>query len=62
MKKAIEIIDVNGCIVRDERGVPLARLEEDFGVVIIKKMPACSLGMFFYIVDYLKELGFDVRG
>ena len=60
MRETIEILDVNGCTVRDERGVPLARLKEEFGVIIVKKMPACSLGLYLYILDYLRDLGFEV--
>lgn len=60
MRETIEILDVNGCIVRDEKGIPLARLAEDSGIVIVTKLPACSLGLYLYILDYLQELGFNV--
>ena len=58
--EAIDLIKVNGCIVRDEEGNSLARLEEVDRRVRVHKLPACSIGMYLYILTYLKELGFKI--
>lgn len=60
-KKAVDILDMHGCVIRDERGFALANLYEDGGLVIVKKTTACTIGMYFYILRYLRELGFIVR-
>lgn len=57
----LDILDINNCVIRDEDGNALAHLMEDNGVVVVMRDPACSLGMYFYILGYLRELGFDVR-
>lgn len=58
---AVDLFDMNGCVIRDERGVVMANLYEADGVVIVKKTTACSIGMYFYILHFLRELGFTVR-
>ena len=60
MKKTIEVVKVDGCVIRDDRELDLARLHEDNGKVRVEKLPACSLGTYLYILDYLKELGFEL--
>ena len=60
MKKTIEIINVDGCVIRDDRGLGLAKLHEENGRVWVDQLPACSLGTYLYILDYLKELGFEL--
>ena len=57
----LDILDINNCAIRDENGNILAHLMEDNGVVIVIRDAACSLGMYFYILGYLRELGFEVR-
>ena len=56
-----EIIDMDGCIVRDERGHALAVLRDGGDYIVVKKMPGCSIGTYFYILTFLKECGFDVK-
>lgn len=58
VKTANDIIDMDGCIIRDEHGGPLARIEEKDGVLVVHKFTACTLGMYFYILAYLRDLGF----
>ena len=61
MKKTNELLNVNGCVVKDERGVPLASLSEDaYGRVLVEKLPACTVGTYMYILGYLRDLGFEL--
>lgn len=56
----IDIIDVNGCVVKDESGKALAELTvTGRGKVQINRLPACDLGSYFYILIYLRELGYE---
>lgn len=55
----VDMKRMDGCIVRDERGVALAVLDVDHGTVRVKKTTACSVGTYFYIIDVLKNLGYD---
>lgn len=55
-----ELLNVDGCVVKDERGVVLARLYEEDGVVRVLRKPSCSIGTYFYILGYLRELGFEL--
>ena len=32
-----------------------------FGIVTVTPLPSCSLGMHFYVLTWLKDLGYDVR-
>lgn len=57
----LEILDINGCWVKDEKGIALASLHEDEGYVVVERTPACSIGMYFYILMYLTQLGFNVK-
>jgi len=59
-ERLTDIIDVNGCIVRGDYGVELAHLREVDGAVEVIRTPECSLGMYFNILSYLIDLGFDV--
>ncbi len=61
IETAVDILDMHGCVIRDENGNALANLYEEGGLVIVKKTTACSIGMYFYILRYLGELGFVVR-
>lgn len=58
VKTANDIINMNGCIIRDENGGALARIEEKDGVLAVHKFTSCSLGTYFYILGYLRDLGF----
>lgn len=55
-----KIKKMDGCVVRDERGVALAVLHEIDGVVYVKKTTACSLGTYLYIITLLRDYGYDV--
>lgn len=57
----IDIIDLNGCYVRDEDGFVLAILREEKGHIVVKRTTVCSIGTYFYILVYLTRMGFDVR-
>lgn len=56
-----DILNVDGCVVRDYDGVDLAILRERDGMVEVLRCPACGLGMYFRILSYLVDLGFDVK-
>ena len=60
MKTANDIIDMNGCIVKDDAGVAMATVRETENGLVVERFPACSLGMYFYILGYLRELGFEI--
>lgn len=60
MKTANDIIDINGCIVKDDAGVAMATIWETENGLVVERFPACSLGMYFYILGYLRELGFEI--
>lgn len=61
MKGPNDMMNMDGCVVRDERGVALAILHEADGVVLVKKMTSCSIGTYLHIITFLKECGFDAR-
>ena len=62
MKNIMDIIKVDRCVVRDEKtGANLAILHERYGVVEIERLPACSIGSYFHIMSYLRELGFETK-
>lgn len=54
-------VGLDGCIIRDSRGVALAILEEIDDVVVVKKTTACSLGTYLYIITLIRDIGFDAR-
>ena len=55
------MLNMGDCVVRDDRGLVLAKLRERGEIIQVEQMPTCSIGMYFYILAYLKELGFDVE-
>lgn len=59
--KNSELFDMDGCVVKSHTGQALAKLTEDGEFLIVNRLPTCSIGMYFYILCYLKELGFNVR-
>ena len=59
--KNIDVINLDNCIVKDETGLPLAKLTERAGRVLVTQLPGCSIGTYFYILEYLKELGWEVE-
>ncbi len=61
MNGSNDMMNMDGCVVRDESGVALAILHEDDGIVVVKKMTSCSIGTYLYIISFLRECGFDVR-
>ena len=56
-----ESIDMDGCIVRDERGRALAVLRDGGDCIVVKKMSGCSLGTYLYIISFLNECGFNAK-
>lgn len=60
-ERSDEIIDLDGCIVRDENGTMLAKVDYDGRGYRVLKATACSVGTYFYILSYLRDLGFEVR-
>ena len=55
--------DLHGCVVRGENDMLLANLYRDRndGRIRVVRYPACSLGMYFYILSYLVDLGYEVK-
>ena len=45
--------------MRDERGVALAVLHEDNGVLVVKKTTACSVGTYLRIIVFLRDCGYE---
>lgn len=60
MKTVNDILNMDGCVVKDDRGVVIAALREVDGALAVDRLPSCSLGMYFYILSYLRELGFEI--
>jgi hypothetical protein len=60
-RKAIDLFNMHGCVVKDERGIPLATLLEDGEKLIVKKTAACSIGDYLSILSYLNDLGFEAK-
>lgn len=48
-------------VVKDERGEILARVYHNGEKYQVFRHPACTLGMFFRIISYLEEQGFDLQ-
>jgi len=61
MKENIDILNVHHCVVKDENGVAIARLHEEKGFIRVERFASCSLGMYFYLLSYLRDLGWEVR-
>lgn len=58
----IDILNINGCVVRDEdTGTDLAIVHENGRKVSVERLAPCSIGSYFYILYYLRELGFDTE-
>lgn len=55
--------DLHGYIVRDSRGMLMANLYRDRndGRIRVVRYPSCSIGMYFFILSYLMDLGYDVK-
>lgn len=55
--------DLHGCVVRGENGILLANLYVDRqdGRIRVVRYPSCSLGMYFYILSLLLDLGYEVK-
>jgi len=56
-----DFLDFHGGVVKDRYGTPLARLREEEDYVSVRRLPACSLGMYFHILTVLHERGIDAR-
>lgn len=61
MTESADMRDMDGCVVRDERGVALAVLHEIDGLLWVKKTTSCSIGTYLYIISTLREFGYYVR-
>lgn len=57
----IDILNVNRCLVKDENGIALARLHEEGESIRVERFASCSIGMYFYILRYLRDLGWNVK-
>ncbi len=55
--------DLHGCVVRGENDMLLANLYVDRrdGRIRVVRYPSCSLGMYFYILSLLLDLGYEVK-
>ena len=60
-RKAIDLFNMHGCVVKDERGIPLATLLEDGEKLIVTKTAPCNIGDYLSILSYLKDLGFEAK-
>lgn len=61
MTWSLDVMDMDECVVRDERGLALAVLHEVDGALVVKKTTACSIGTYLYIIDRLREFGYEAR-
>lgn len=59
--KTIDILNLDGCRVRDESGEIVAVLREKDGAILVRKTAACTLGTYLYIVSYLNEMGIEAK-
>lgn len=57
----VDLLDLNGCMVKDEYGTVVAILQECGDKIRVEKTPACSLGTYLYIISYLNEMGFEAE-
>ena len=55
--------DLHGCVVKSESGMLLANLyrDRDDGRIRVVRYPSCSIGMYFFILSYLMDLGYEVK-
>ena len=60
-KKANDIVNINGCVVKAENGEALATIREEDGLLVVTRTASCSLGLYFYILSYLSDLGFEIK-
>ena len=53
------MINIDGRIIVDERQVPLAKIH-DFGKFLkVRRLPACTIGDYFVILNWLNEWGYN---
>lgn len=52
------MININGRTVYDDRKIPLAKLEDHGTHVRVRRLPACSIGTFFAILNWLTDWGY----
>lgn len=57
----IEAIDLSNCVIRDEDKNILALVSEDGSNISVFPTSRCSIGMYFYILWQLTELGWTVK-
>ena len=57
------IEDTHGWVVRGENDMLLANLywDDNDGRIRVVRYPSCSLGMYFYILSLLLDLGYEVK-
>lgn len=48
-------------IIKDEKGTPLAKVFEDGKRLRVFRTPQCSIGMYFLILSFLRDLGYEVQ-
>lgn len=58
---ALLFLNMHGCVVKDERGVHLANLYEENGIIIVRKTTACTVGDYLSILTYLRDLGIEAK-
>lgn len=58
-----EMLNLHGCVVKDERGMLLANLYKDHysDRIRVVRYPSCSIGMYFHIMSLLLDLGYNVK-
>lgn len=59
--KTIDILNLDGCRIKDENGNVVAILREKNGMIFVKKTAACTLGTYLYIISYLNEMGIEAK-
>lgn len=57
----LDLLDLDGCVVRDERGVIMATISEIDGRVFVNKTTACTVGTHLSILTYLRDLGVNAE-
>lgn len=57
------MLNLHGCVVKDERGMLLANLYKDHysDRIRVVRNPSCSIGMYFHIMSLLLDLGYNVK-
>ena len=61
-ERVTDFLGLEGCVMKTEDGITLAILHEDEdGFVRVDRAPACTIGMYFYLLDYLHRMGINVR-